>query len=93
MTAGEYVEPPTPAIEGRLMYPVDEAARLLGGISRRQLYRLMSSGSLASLRIGSRRLIPRASILDFIAEQQNAQALRPARASMEVADATARSGT
>lgn len=92
MTAVEYVEPPTPAIEGRLMYPVDEATRLLGGISRRQLYRLMSSGSLASLRIGSRRLVPRASILEFIAEQRNAQSLQPDWASAEDAGDSARSG-
>jgi len=51
--------------EPALLYPVDEAAALLG-IGRTNVYYLMNDGKLGSVRIGSRRLIPRAALLAFV---------------------------
>ena len=53
--------------EPALLYPVSEAAQLLG-IGRTNVYYLMNDGKLASVRIGSRRLIPRAALESFVAE-------------------------
>lgn len=51
--------------EAALLYPVAEAAALLG-IGRTNVYYLMNDGKLSSVRIGSRRLIPRAALLAFV---------------------------
>ena len=50
-----------------LLYRVTEAAELLG-IGRTNVYYLMNEGRLGSVRIGSRRLIPRAALESFVAE-------------------------
>ncbi len=61
-----YVEPaPLPGVD-RLLLDVASAARTMG-ISRSTLYELLSRGELPSIRIASRRLVPRQSIEDFIA--------------------------
>ena len=49
-----------------LLWPPTVAAQRLG-ISRAKLYELMASGQLASLKIGSRRLIPDDELRRFIA--------------------------
>lgn len=51
--------------EAALLYPVAKAAALLG-IGRTNVYYLMNDGKLGSVRIGSRRLIPRAALLAFV---------------------------
>jgi excisionase family DNA binding protein len=51
--------------EPALLYRVTEAAVLLG-ISRTNVYYLMNDGRLGSVRIGSRRLIPRAALESFV---------------------------
>ncbi len=51
--------------EAALLYPVADAAALLG-IGRTNVYYLMNDGKLSSVRIGSRRLIPRAALLAFV---------------------------
>jgi excisionase family DNA binding protein len=51
--------------EPPLLYPMAEAAALLG-ISRSNVYQLLRDGRLTSVRIGSRRLIPRASLESFV---------------------------
>jgi len=48
-----------------LLYPIAEAAALLG-ISRSNLYCLMRAGEVRSVRIGSRRLIPRTALESFV---------------------------
>jgi excisionase family DNA binding protein len=48
-----------------LWSPAETAKRL--GISRAKLYELLASRKLASLKIGSRRLIPDAEVQRFIA--------------------------
>lgn len=80
-----YLEPPV--TDDRILLSVDDAARVMG-IGRSLVYELMSTGKLGSVKIATRRLVPRQSIVEFI-EQQNAQPLRPGRASMETAGATA----
>jgi excisionase family DNA binding protein len=49
----------------RLTYSVAEAARVLG-ISRSYCYELVQGGQLPSLRLGRRRLIPRAALERFV---------------------------
>lgn len=51
--------------EPALLYRVSDAASLLG-ISRTNVYHLLNEGLLASVRIGSRRLIPRAALESFV---------------------------
>ncbi|GEM_PF-3329789 len=46
----------------RVIYPIDEARTLLGGIARQTVYDLISAGKLTSIKIGRRRLIPAESI-------------------------------
>lgn len=58
-------QPNGQAGEPALLYPVAEAAALLG-IGRTNVYYLMNDGKLGSVRIGSRRLIPRAALLAFV---------------------------
>ena len=45
----------------RTAYSLDEAARSLG-LSRRTLYELMAAGTLASVKLGRRRLVPAAEL-------------------------------
>jgi excisionase family DNA binding protein len=49
----------------RLAYPVTEAADLLG-ISRSQLYELFSTGQVASVKIGARRLIRHEALVAYL---------------------------
>lgn len=49
---------PTPT---RLAYAVPESARMLG-ISRRGLYRLIEDGTLRTVTLGRRRLVPAAEL-------------------------------
>lgn len=51
--------------EHALLYPIADAAALLG-ISRSNLYCLMRAGEVRSVRIGSRRLIPRTALESFV---------------------------
>jgi DNA invertase Pin-like site-specific DNA recombinase len=52
------------AVPARALYPVRETARILG-ISRAQLYRILPK--LEARKLGSRTLITRESIADYIA--------------------------
>jgi excisionase family DNA binding protein len=51
----------------RLVYSILEAANALN-LSRATLYRLLGEGRIASIKIGSRRLILRSSIDDLLRE-------------------------
>jgi excisionase family DNA binding protein len=51
----------------RLVYSILEAAHALN-LSRATLYRLLGEGRIASIKIGSRRLILRSSIDDLLRE-------------------------
>jgi excisionase family DNA binding protein len=51
--------------EQRRVYSILEAAHVLN-LSRATLYRLLAEGRIASIKIGSRRLIPRTSIDDLL---------------------------
>ncbi len=50
-----------------LLYGVSEAAQLLG-IGRSNAYNLMTEGKIRYVKIGSRRLIPRIALEQFVAE-------------------------
>jgi excisionase family DNA binding protein len=49
----------------RLAYPVNEAADLLG-VSRSQLYELFSTGEVASVKIGARRLVRHEALVAYL---------------------------
>lgn len=55
----------------RLTYSVAEAAQAVG-ISRRTIYELLRSRQLASIKIGSRRLIRSEELVRFLAELEDA---------------------
>jgi excisionase family DNA binding protein len=55
-------------MQDRALYSIQEARRLLGGISRNTIYRLLRSGELASVVIGCRRFIAPASIAELVAK-------------------------
>ena len=52
----------------RLLVPVQEAKRLLGGISTATFYRLVGTGKLPSVRIGGRRFVRRHDLDSFVAD-------------------------
>lgn len=54
--------------EDRLLCPIPEAAHLLG-VGRSSIYALLDAGALASVNIGRRRLVTRASIDALIASR------------------------
>lgn len=61
----------TPARE---LYPIDEARERLGGIARETIYRLIRSGELRTIQIGSRRMVPADAITDLIAQRSKRSA-------------------
>ena len=50
----------------RDLYPVGEVAKLFGGISTRHVWKLIARGELRTVRIGTRRLVPRAAIDEYL---------------------------
>ncbi len=54
-------------VSARLAYSPQQAAEALG-IGRTLIYQLIDSGSLRSLKIGRRRLIPRDAIVELLAD-------------------------
>lgn len=52
---------------GKLLYRVPEAAEIIS-VSRSRMYELLASGEVASVRVGSSRLVP-AEALEQFAEQ------------------------
>ena len=61
------------------LYSIQEARKLLGGISRNTIYQLLRSGELASVVIGCRRFISAAAITELIT--RSTTSVSPARAS------------
>ena len=61
------------------LYSIEEARKLLGGISRNSIYHLLRDGKLASVPIGRRRLISGAAIEAFIAAATTTDAPEPGR--------------
>jgi excisionase family DNA binding protein len=54
-------------MQDRALYSIQEARKLLGGISRNTIYKLLRTGELPSVVIGCRRFISSAAIAEFIA--------------------------
>lgn len=54
-------------MQERALYSIQEARKLLGGISRNTIYRLLRTGELPSVVIGCRRFISPAAIAELIA--------------------------
>ncbi len=56
-----------------LVVDIAEAGRLLGGLSRAQLYRLIESGAIESCHIGRLLRISRRSVERYVTERLNAE--------------------
>jgi excisionase family DNA binding protein len=54
-------------MQDRALYCIHEARKLLGGISRNTIYRLLRTGELASVVIGCRRFISPEAIDELVA--------------------------
>jgi excisionase family DNA binding protein len=52
----------------RAAYPLREAARLLGGISRGSLYNMRDRGEIRFVKLGRRTLVPAAEIRRLVGE-------------------------
>jgi excisionase family DNA binding protein len=61
------------------LYSIEEARKLLGGISRNSIYHLLRDGKLASVPIGRRRFISAAAIEAFIVATTTTEAPEPGR--------------
>ena len=59
----------------RELYSIEEACRLMGGIAKNTLYRLLRSGALASVPIGRRRFIAAEAIAAFVADTSTTRGL------------------
>ena len=55
-------------MQDRPLHSIQEARKLLGGISRNTIYRLLRTGELASIVIGCRRFISPAALADIVAK-------------------------
>jgi hypothetical protein len=53
-------------MQDRALYSIQDARKLLGGISRNTIYRLLRTGELASVVIGCRRFISPAAIAELV---------------------------
>jgi excisionase family DNA binding protein len=54
-------------MQDRALYSIQDARKLLGGISRNTIYKLLRGGELPSVLIGCRRFISSAAIAEFVA--------------------------
>ena len=63
----------------RSLYSIQEARKLLGGISRNTIYQLLRDGQLASVVIGCRRFVSGDAITELI--ERSTTTVSPSRAS------------
>jgi excisionase family DNA binding protein len=59
----------TQQMEAPILISQPEAARLLGGVDRTTIWRMVKHGDLIRVRIGSRSLITRASVEAYVLSQ------------------------
>jgi len=64
--------------ESRLL-SVDDVSRTLGGITRRQVYRMLATGELESVKLGRRRLVPADAVEALINRLRNSSKQPPGR--------------
>lgn len=63
---GTHGAPPTQiSLVPRRLYDVNEASRTLS-ISRAEMFRMLKSGSIESVKVGRRRLIPAEALDDYV---------------------------
>ncbi len=63
----------------RALYSIQDARKLLGGISRNTIYQLLRDGKLASVVIGCQRFVSGDAIAEFI--ERSTTTVSPSRAS------------
>jgi excisionase family DNA binding protein len=62
-------EEPAPVEDAPLLYSADDAARMLGGISKAMIYRYVQSGELHPIKLGARTLFAREELERFVKAQ------------------------
>lgn len=78
--------PPDGSIPERVAYEVPEVARLLGGVTVRYVWTLISTGELQSFKLGRRRMVAKTDIDAFIAKlREDDQRARAAAAGTDAA--------
>ena len=72
LRSGEEPEPeePAPVEDTPLLYSADDAARMLGGISKAMVYRYVQRGELHPTKLGARTLFSREELERFVREQE-----------------------
>ena len=70
----------------RLLLRPEECAAALG-LGRSKIYELMAAGHIESLKIGRRRLVPSAAVLDFVRRQREEQGDLPPVSNSVLGDA------
>ena len=59
-------------MDSKLLVSAEEAAAILS-LGRRKIFELLAAGTLESLTVGRRRLIPRQALTEFVERQRQAQ--------------------
>jgi len=59
---------PAPVEDSQLLYSADDAARMLGGISRAMVYRYVQNKELHPIKLGSRTMFTREELERFVNE-------------------------
>jgi excisionase family DNA binding protein len=69
--SNEEPEPEEPApVDTPLLYSADDAARMLGGISKAMVYRYVQNGELQPIKLGARTLFSREELERFVRAQE-----------------------
>jgi excisionase family DNA binding protein len=55
-----------PQMSGRLLYTIEGARQMLGGLARSYVYELLARGAIRSVKIGRRRMIARRDLEEFV---------------------------
>ena len=53
-------------MKDRLLYPIDEACEMLGGLSRSTIYAMIRSGQINAVKVGARSFITADELDEFI---------------------------
>lgn len=67
-------DPVAPAVPRRLTYTLDEVGQLLGGISRRSVYRRIEEDGITSFLIGGTRVIAHDDLVAYVERRRGGAA-------------------
>ena len=64
-------DPPAPVEDAPLLYSADDAARMLGGISKAMVYRYVQNKELHPIKLGARTMFTREELERFVEELES----------------------